>query len=146
MGREKGRMKNGSGAKTPRKRISRVAVVVSGEDKDGIPVTFAEENTEEEEPAFEVWAEAYTTDDEVIKHIDPEVQAGPHTCDDMSHIADTLSETVPRNIGTGELLELVKDMVNAAIAAAEWEGDSSLGRLPPLGNRPSGDEMSETPN
>jgi hypothetical protein len=164
MGREKGRMKNGSGAKTPRKRISRVAVVVSGEDKDGIPVTFAEENTEEEEPAFEVWAEAYTTDDEVIKHIDPEVQAGPHTCDDMSHIADTLSETVPRNIGTGELLELVKDMlddlwqilwdleefsteeINAAIAAAEWEGDSSLGRLPPLGNRPSGDEMSETPN
>jgi hypothetical protein len=56
MGREKGRMKNGSGAKTPRKRISRVAVVVSGEDKDGIPVTLAEENTEEEEPAFEVWA------------------------------------------------------------------------------------------
>lgn len=77
-------MKNESGAKNPGKRISRVVVVVSGEDKDGMPVTLAEQDTEEEgEPAFEVWAEAYTTDDEVIKHIEPKAWAGPHTCDDM---------------------------------------------------------------
>ena len=60
-------MKSEGDAESAGKRILRVVVVVSGEDKDGIPVTDAEENTEGEgEPAFEVWAEAHISDDTII--------------------------------------------------------------------------------